>query len=144
MTDQPRTNRRIKPNLETQFHIDYDWWARDERDLRVYLISHLPVERQADFDSEAEGDVIDWVDPETAEVKRMDGLQMALQSAAASEDFITEQTSLVDAIFRVFIANNNHPLTPLELEDATGRKATMILRTLSGAHVYKGLRPVIE
>ena len=50
----------------------------------------------------------------------------------------------MDAVFRVFIANGNQPLSPEELTDRIGRpgQANTILRTLSGARVYKGLRPV--
>ena len=138
-------NRRIRPTLETQFHIDYDWWARDERDLRVYLISHLPSNEQANFSIDANNEiVVDWVDPDTAEVRRVDGLQMALQKAAQSDDFITENTSLVDAVFRAFLANNNSPLTPNELGEILGRRPEMILRTLSGQQVYKGIRPITD
>ncbi len=136
--------RRIKPTLSTKFHIDYDWWERDERDLRVYLISHLSHEQQAIFQEHQAEAELDWIHPQTAEVKKVDGLHMALQEAAHSQQFITDQTSLVDAVFRVFIRNSNTPLTPEELAEATGRQANMILRTLSGARVYKGIRPVVE
>ena len=92
----------------------------------------------ADFD---EAEKVDWMYPETAEVRQIDGLQMALQEAIQAEDFITEQTSLVDAVFRVFLSNGNTPLTPVELGEITNRAPEMILRTLSGARVYKGVRP---
>lgn len=143
MTNQSR-NRRIKPTIETEFHIDYDWWARDERDLHVYLLSHLPPEQQAYFSEQQEDTTIDWIDPQTAEVKKMDGIQVALQDASQSENFISQQTSLVDAVFRVFLANGNQPLTPLELGEKINRQPRMILRTLSGTRVYKGLRPITE
>ncbi len=39
--------RLIKPTLNTQFHIDYDWWGRNEREWRVYLLSHLCPEHRA-------------------------------------------------------------------------------------------------
>ena len=138
------SNRRIKPTAETRFHIDYDWWARDERDLRVYLLSHLPPHQQELFANEEDDGMIDWIDPETAEVTQVNGLQMALQMAANNPDFITEQTSLVDAVFRVFLANNNTPLTPNELSQAIGRPPRMILKTISGTRVYKGIRPVTD
>ena len=138
------SNQRIKPTAETRFHIDYDWWARDERDLRVYLLSHLPPNQQELFASEDDGGTVDWIDPETAEVTQVNGLQMALQMAASEPDFITEQTSLVDAVFRVFLANNNAPLTPNQIAEAIGRSPHMILKTISGMRVYKGIRPVSE
>lgn len=138
------TNRRIRPSLKTRFHIDYEWWERDERDLRVYLISHLPTDQQEFFRSEEDDQKADWVDSETGEVRRVDGLMMALQAASHEENFITPQTSLVDAVFRVFLANGNQPLTPDELGEEIGRPSQMILRTLSGTRVYKGIRPVTD
>lgn len=138
-------SRRIKPTPETKFHIDYDWWEREGRELRVYLLSHLSSEQRELFASQTSGDVeeVDWIDPETAEVRRIDPLQRALQEASQKEDFITAHTSLVDAVFRVFLANGNMPLTPIELGETIGRPPMTILRTLAGRNVYKGLRPVI-
>jgi hypothetical protein len=135
---------RAKSTLQTRFHIDYDWWGRDEHNLRLYLISHLPPDLQGRFGSEDANEVIDWVDPDTAEVRRVDGLQMALQQAAKSGDFITANTSLVDAVFRVFLSNNNTPLTPVEIGEIIDRPPEMILRTIAGRQVYKGIRPVTE
>jgi hypothetical protein len=50
----------------------------------------------------------------------------------------------VDAVFRVFLANQNTPLTPTELGERIGRQPMTILRTLAGGTVYKGLRPTQE
>lgn len=144
LSPSPTANRLIKPTLKTKFHIDFDWWERESREFRVYLTSHLCPEHQAAL-AEHAGEVIDVVDPETAEVRREDGIQHTLRTHCAQlPEFITAHTSLVDAVFRVFIANGNQPLSPEELADRIGRpgQANMILRTLSGARVYKGLRPV--
>lgn len=137
-------NRRIKPTLDTSFHVDYDWWTREDRNLRAYLINQLPPEQQEYFSTHEDQQQTDWIDPETAQVRRVDGLQMALQEAAKSESFIKGQTSTVDSIFRVFLANGNTPQTPRELGQLIGRAPEMILRTLSGATVYKGIRPLTE
>lgn len=136
-------SRRIKPTLDTKFHIDYEWWERSGQDLQVYLLSHLLPEQRAYFAEHHTEEESDWVDPDTAEVRRVDALRMALQQAMHDPTFITLHTSLVDAVFRVFLANNNVPMTPVELEERTGRAAMTILRTLSGNQVYKGLRPYI-
>ncbi|MCC7209560.1 MAG: hypothetical protein IT323_19785 [Anaerolineae bacterium] len=140
----PPLSQRVKPTLETRFHIDYDWWKREGRDLRAYLISHLLPEQRAQFENMREEAPIDWVDPATAEVRQVDALQQALAIAVRDAQFINERTALVDAIFRVFLANGNKPLTPVELGVEISRPAMTILRTLSGAQVYKGLRPVAE
>jgi hypothetical protein len=141
----PTANRLIKPTLKTKFHIDFDWWERESREFRVYLTSHLCPEHQAAFADYVGGEVIDVVDSETAEVRKEDGIQHTLRTHCSQlPEFITSHTSLVDAVFRVFIANGNQPLSPEELADRIGRpgQAGTLLRTLSGARVYKGLRPV--
>jgi hypothetical protein len=143
-TSASAASRRIKPTLDTKFHIDYDWWNREERELRVYLLSHLDAEQREFFVQHRDTEEVDWVDPDTAEIRKVDALQRALQEASKSPDFITPHTSLVDAVFRVFLANNNTPFTPIELGERIGRPPMTILRTLSGANVYKGIRPVID
>ena len=64
-----------------------------------------------------------------------------MDHCAKQDGFYSTQTALVDAIFRVFLANGNTPLSPLELSDKIGKPAETILRTLSGSQVYKGIRP---
>jgi hypothetical protein len=58
------------------------------------------------------------------------------------EGFVTNHTSLVDAVFRTLLANGNTPLSPEELSSRLDRPAMTILLTLTGLQVYKGLRPV--
>jgi len=135
----------VKPTLQTHYHIDFDWWSKVDRDWRVYLRSYLCPEHQEAFANLETDTMVDWVDPDTAEVQRVDGLQHILITHCAVQDsFITQQSTLVDSVFRLFLANGNIPLTPIELAEQLGRDPTMILRTLSGARVYKGLRPCLE
>ena len=56
--------------------------------------------------------------------------------------FVTEQTAMVEAVFRLFLTNENMPMTAEELGSLLNRPPTTILRTLSGPRVYKGLRPL--
>lgn len=133
----------IKPTLETKFHIDYDWWKSDE--LRVYLLSHLPPDKRTHFQTKTTDDeVLDYVHPDTGEILRVDELGLALQEAAHQSDFINTHTSLVDSVFRVFLANGNLPLSALELAQLTGRDAQTILKTVGGLKVYMGLRPYVH
>lgn len=137
-------SQRIRPTLETKFHIDYEWWDREGQDLRVYLLSHLsPDQREKLVRHSTGGQEIDWIDPVTAEVRRVDPLERALQEACEREDFITPHTSLVDAIFRAFLQNGNTPLSANELGELIGRPPMTILRTLTGQTVYKGIRPIV-
>jgi hypothetical protein len=131
----------IKPTLDTTYHIDYSWWDRND-DLRTYLLSHLPPEQRERISGSTEQRIVDFVDPDSGEVSQLDELQLAIQMAARDPDFINPHTSVVDSIFRVFLANGNKPLSSVALGDAIGRPAQTILKTVSGARVYKGIRPV--
>lgn len=135
----------VKPNLQTRFHIDFDWWKQNENDWRIHLSSLLCPEHQALFAEMKDDALIDFVDPETAEVRPMDGLQQTILSHCAHQpDFVTSQTQLVEGVFRAFLANGNSPLTPTELSELLGRPANTILVTISGPRVYKGIRPARE
>jgi hypothetical protein len=133
----------IKPTLQTPFHIDFDWWQKNERDWHVYLRSLLCPEHQEVFADVRQGEMIDWVDPRTAEVKPVNGIQHTLMTHCARRpEFVTEQTALVEAVFRLFLTNENMPMTAEELGSLLNRPPETILRTLSGPRVYKGLRPL--
>ena len=132
----------IKPTLETPFSIDFDWWKQHDNNWRVFLFGFLCPEHQSSFDG-ADAEVwIDYVDPETAEIRPVDGLQNVLMThCARQEGFLTQSSSLVDTVFRVLLANGNEPMNVKQLGDAINRPAETILRTLSGMQVYKGIRP---
>ena len=140
-----KTLRFIKPSLDTPYHIDFDWWDKADRNLRVYLKSHLcAVHREVYAESSAD-QPIDWVDPYTAEVKQLDGILYQLRTHCSQQPgYITHDTSVVDAIFRVFLVNENRPQSARELAERIGKDPELILKTISGKTVYKGLRPVAE
>lgn len=132
----------IKPLVDTPFHIDFDWWKKNERDWHVYLRSLLCADHREAFANAEEGQTIDWVDPVTAEVKPVDGVQNTLMSHCVKQpDFLTEQTALVEAVFRLFLTNGNIPMSSGELGNRLNRPPATILRTLTGGRVYKGIRP---
>jgi hypothetical protein len=135
----------VKPTLQTRYHIDFDWWGQSDRDWRVHLSSLLCPEHQEAFSDFKADEMVDWVDSDTAEVQRVDGLQHVLISHCAKEEgFISERTALVDAVFRLFLANGNDPMTIADLAERLGRPPSVLLKTLSGGRVYRGLRPVME
>ena len=140
---QGRRFSLVKPTVQTPFHIDFAWWEQNDRDWQVYLRSLLCAEHQEALVDVQEGQMIDWVDPQTAEVKAVDGIQHALMSHCALQpDFVTEHTALVESVFRIFLINGNVPMTSEDLASRLNRPAETILRTLSGPRVYKGLRPL--
>lgn len=132
----------VKPTLQTKYHIDFNWWRQNDQDWRVYLRNSLCPEHQQMYAEVNSSEQVDWIDPQTAEVQQVDGLQHVLITHCAKQkDFVTGQTTLVDAVFRIFLSNGNTPMTPLELAERLGRQPVIILKTLSGGRVYKGLRP---
>ncbi len=141
MTKLSKPSMLVKPTLDTKFYVDYDWWERSNEDLRSYLLSHVLPEQRDRLSTIEEGSVIDYIDPATGEVSQLDELNLAIRLAAADPNFINLQTSLVDSVFRVFLANGNLPQTPKELAALTGRRASTILKTFSGVRIYKGVRP---
>jgi hypothetical protein len=144
LPDLKRTSR-VKPSVETRFHIDFNWWQLRDRDWRVFLQSLLCPEHQKAFAELPDGHLVDFVDPVTAEVQQVDGLQHVLITHCAKlEGFISPHTALVDAIFRIFLANGNIPMTPQELSLLSNRPSDLILRVLTGVRIYRGLRPILE
>jgi len=132
----------LKPNIKTPFHIDFDWWKQNERDWHVFLRSLLCAEHQNAFANVEEGQMIDWIDEKTAEVRPVDGVQHALMSHCALQpDFTDQRTALVEAVFRIFLVNGNVPMSPEDIAKRLNRPADTILRTLTGPRIYRGLRP---
>jgi len=132
----------VKPTVDTPFHIDFAWWKKNERDWHVYLRSLLCPEHQDAFANVEEGETIDWVDPKTAEVKPVEGVQNALMTHCVKQPgFLTSQTALVEAVFRLLVSNGNIPLSSAEFGTKLNRPPEIILRTLVGARVYKGIKP---
>lgn len=134
----------IKPDLNTKFHIDFDWWKSSGRDFRVFLWGNLCPECQRSFSASSESQEIDWIAPDTAEVKKVDGLWQSLRTHCSQRrDYITEDTPLITAIFRIFLANDNAPLSARELQQQIGKKTPdLILQTIGGYKVYNGIRPI--
>jgi len=143
-TVSPASIRALaKPTLDTLFHIDYDWWKRHGIQIDIELRSHLCPEHQAVFGDTAGSGKLDWVDERTGEVTQVNGLQHIIQVHCSKQpDYISRTLSLVNAVFRAFLANGNTPLNCRELSKTVGHTPEKILRTLCGARVYKGIRPL--
>ncbi len=135
----------IKPTVDTPFNIDFEWWKNHDQNWNVYLYSFLCKEHQDIYSNEEKSPKIDWVDPKTAEVTIVDGIQHTLMNHCAKQDnFFENHTSIVNIVFGVFLSNGNKPLTPEELSSITGKSAETILRTFTGQQVYRGIRPALN
>jgi hypothetical protein len=131
----------VKPTLDTKFHIDFAWWQKQRQSLGAYLQSHLCSEARAQLQ---DAQTFDWVNAETGEVFQLDLLWYTIQAYCSQQaNFIDENMPLTRSIFRLFIANDNTPLTPIEIHAKLQKKTPeLILRTIGGHQVYDGIRPV--
>lgn len=135
----------VKPTVDTKFHIDFGWWQKKGPALKVDLEAHLCPEARSEYVGLAETEqTFDWIDSETGEVFQIDLLWHLIRTHCSQQpDFINDHMPLTTAIFCTFIANNNTPLTPVEIYHQLQKKTPeVILKTIGGHVVYKGIRPV--
>ncbi|MBN1933028.1 MAG: hypothetical protein JW934_00100 [Anaerolineae bacterium] len=134
--------RWTRPTLDTKFHIDFDWWKEKNRQLRVCLHQNLCAQCRESYPPHR-SQKVDWINPDTAEVHPVDGLWQALRTHCSTEpDYITQDMPLTNAVFRIFLANGNTPLTAVELSARIGRPADKILQTIGHLQVYDGIKPI--
>ena len=135
---------RFRPTVETKFRIDYEWWEQSGKNFRIYLRDQLCEECRERFANYQNTEDVDWIDPDSGEVRRTDALRECLRTRCANDpNYINERLPLASACFRVFLANNNTPLSPNELNQLLPwRSPESILHTLAGGQVYFGLRPL--
>ena len=87
--------------------------------------------------------VFDLVDPTSGVVTQGDALLDTLVNhCAKQEGFITENSALVDSIFKIFLVHGNQPFNAEEIAAYIHRPADTILRTIGSYKVYKGIRPI--
>ncbi len=133
----------VKPTINTKFQIDSQWWEQEGRNFRVHLLSHLCSECQESYKNYQEAESVDWIDENTGQVAQVDGLWHSLRVCCSLKpDYIDESTPLITAVFRVFLANGNEPMSPIELSQRLNRPAETILRTIGGVRIYHGIKPV--
>jgi hypothetical protein len=138
----------LRPDVNTKFHIDYDWWAKQPRDVRILTREHLCPECKGKFGKHIDNDNIDWVDPDTGEVTLVDGLTYSLRECCSQRnDYIARTIPLAASIFRVLLASGNVPLSATEFHKKVGRSDPHgILRVLLGEQVrtHYGIKPILE
>jgi hypothetical protein len=135
--------RALRPTVKTKFHIDFSWWDKQNRDIRVPMLDHLCAECREDVGSLSEAKMVDMVDPETAEVTTVDAIWEAIRACCSSKPgYLTADTPLLDSIFRTFLANGNTPLSVQELYERLDRRPPeTILRVLTKGRIYLGIKP---
>ena len=135
-----------RPATDTKFHIDYEWWTDNRKDVRVAVRGQLCETCRERFPDHRNTEEVDWVDPETAEVTRADALIQCLRRECSQQDeFISRDNSLITNVFRLLLLEDNRPRTPLEIEERMPwTDAKVILRTLASGRIFMGIRPTTE
>ena len=145
MVLDPKLMQFIKPTLDTPFHIDYAWWERQGLDMNMKLVSHLCPEHREAYVGEPLDDKIDWVDWETGEVRQVDGLQYVITTHCSNQPgYVADAPTIIESVFRAFLANGNKPLSPKALAPLINQPADRVLRVLAGRQVRLGIRPTRE
>jgi len=136
--------RALRLTVDTKFHIDLKWWERQRRDIRVLMRDLLCAECQGSVGNLSQSKMVDMVEPETAEVARVDAIWETIRTCCGGRpDYITADTPLLDSIFRVFLANGNKPLSVRELYAQLDKTPPeTMLRVLTKGQVYLGIRLV--
>ena len=129
-------------DINTPFHIDLKWWESRQRNLGRFLAEILGEEETAELD----GDPIDYIDTETAEVFQIDPLwARVLTEKAHRPDYISPATPLTNAVLRALIENLNRPMTVVQLHRRINRGSPeALLRMMKTARTHYGIVPADE
>ncbi len=130
--------------LDTKFQIDLSWWERQGQDFRLYVWEQLCEECRRTIPTHVGTEEVDWVDPNTAEVKKTDAIMQCLHEVCSRKpDFIHSGLPLTTAIFRVFLLHDNRPMSALDLhEHIPWKSPDLILAALRRAQWELGIFPV--
>lgn len=135
----------FRPTENTHFHIDYAWFEKNGQDVNVLINKCLTPEQLERLADVPLNEPLDVVDEQTGEVQRVTrAVQFIREERANDPDFIGVKTPMAETLFRIFLLNNNQPLTAAELAARINRKPDEILRQFGGRVVYNGIRAVSE
>lgn len=116
--EQPEGEEALQPQEETRYFIDFQWY--EQRELVFSTVAQARLcpscgSKLATFVDER----YPVIDPKTKRVafefRRVpfaaNPLPIIRDCCSRSRDYITPETPLLEAIFRVFLANGNQPMT---------------------------------
>ena len=135
----------FRPTENTHFHLDYSWFDKNGQDINVLINQCLTPEQQARLADAPSNEAFDFVDEMTGEVRRVTrAIQIIRAERADDPDFIGDRLPVAESVFRIFLLNNNEPLTAADLAARINRRPVEVLNQLGGRAVYRGIRPVSE
>ena len=132
----------FRPTEDTLFHIDYAWFEAQGQDVNVLIFKCLNPEQRERLGEQRVPQMYDFVDEGTGEVVRSSQVLHIIRNENARDPgFITSKTPVFEAAFRLFLINNNTPLTARQLAERMGRRPADVLAQVGGRVVYNGIRP---
>jgi hypothetical protein len=138
----------VRPDINTKFRVDYDWFADHGRDVKVLIKEQLCGECKSKFANYSDNQDIDWIDPSTGGITVVDGLRYCLRECCSRrDDYVTPTTPLSAAIFRILVADGDTPMSASEIYERIGRSdPKTMLRILLAKEMrnHYGVRPVLE
>lgn len=138
-----KLTRIARPTTATRFHVDWSWFERNHLNTEKVIRDQLTPKVAQRFPPDAPIQTLDYVDPYTGEVTPIDSLREAIMSECQWEPhYLTGDMPMIQAVLRVFLANNNQPLTATEIAQRLERlDPDPILRVLTSGGVQMGIVP---
>ncbi|MGB0386476.1 MAG: hypothetical protein ACPGWR_16820 [Ardenticatenaceae bacterium] len=133
--------KMMRPTVDTQFQIEWSWFEQNKLDEHSVVRNQLNYKWRQRFDNGLEVQEVDYIDPETGEVFRMNNLHEAILAECQWEpDYITRDMPLSQSILRLFLANNNQPMSVVEMARRLERHDSQaILRVLINSEIQNGI-----
>lgn len=134
----------LRPTIDTLFHIDWSWFERNQFNAEQVIRNQLSEKVAKRFPEGTEVATLDYIDPETGEVSRVDAMREAIMAECQWEpDYISPDLPLIQNVLRIFLANNNQPLNSVQLAQRLGRMdGESVLRLLISGIVPMGVVPL--
>ena len=82
----------LRPTVETPFAIDWDWFKKHGIDAQLAVRSQLCQQCRREFNQGAPIEEVDWVDPNSGEVFRVDSLREHIMAPSSYRNRCRDQS----------------------------------------------------
>ncbi|MFN3704575.1 MAG: hypothetical protein ACK4WM_01070 [Thermoflexales bacterium] len=135
--------RLFRVDENTRFHIDYTWFEKNGQDVNILIRKYLSPEQLEQYTRDQLDETFDFVDPDTAEVHHITRAAYLVRAEMQhNPNFLHQGLPIAEAVFRIFLVNNNQPLTVAELAAYLNRRPADVIAQIGGRNVYNGIRPI--
>ena len=137
--------KAMRPTVDTPFEINWSWFERNNINAQSLVRNQLNYKWRQRFDNGLEIKEVDYINSETGEVFKMDNMREAILAECQWEpDYITRDMPLLQSILRLFLANNNQPMTVVEMARRLERHdSNAILNLLTASKIQNGIIPIL-